>query len=121
MIDVAVSLNGLRVSGHTDIVPRGFDIVCAAVSALTLMLIRGLREIALVEIVDEVGQGNICQKITLTSRVARIMVPQQGQTYLTAVLGFFASAFGCSKFLQAAGIDIGLAYGFFDPCLRLRG
>lgn len=54
MIDVAVSLNGIRVSGHADIAPRGFDIVCAAVSALTLTLIRGLREIALVEIVDEV-------------------------------------------------------------------
>ena len=44
MIDVAVSLNGLRVSGHADIATRGFDIVCAAVSALTLMLIRGLRD-----------------------------------------------------------------------------
>lgn len=26
-----------------------------------------------------------------------------------------------SKLLQAACIDTGLAYGFFDPCLRLRG
>ena len=60
MIDVAVNLNGIHVSGHADIAPRGFDIVCAAVSALTLTLIRGLREIALVEITEEVGQGNIC-------------------------------------------------------------
>ena len=56
MIDVAVNLNGIHVSGHADIAPRGFDIVCAAV----LTLIRGLREIALVEITEEVGQGNIC-------------------------------------------------------------
>lgn len=71
MIDVAVGLNGLRVSGHADIAPRGFDIVCAAVSALTLTLIRGLREIALVEITEEVGQGNICiewQKLNDTGK-----------------------------------------------------
>lgn len=71
MIDVAVGLNGLRVSGHADIAPRGFDIVCAAVSALTLTLIRGLREIALVEVTEEVGQGNICiewQKLNDTGK-----------------------------------------------------
>ena len=39
----------------------------------------------------------------------------------TVVLGFPAPAFGRSQLLQAACIDTGLAYGFSDPCLRLRG
>ncbi len=38
----------------------------------------------------------------------------------TAVLGFFALAFGRFQLLQAACVDSRLAYGFSDPCLRLR-
>ena len=38
----------------------------------------------------------------------------------TAVYGFLAPAFGASLYLQAAGVDTGLAQGGFDPCLRLR-
>mgnify|MGYP002509294654 FL=1 len=60
MINVLVSLNRIRVSGHANIAPRGFDIVCAAVSALTLTLIQGLKDIALVELYENVEPGNIC-------------------------------------------------------------
>lgn len=60
MINVLVSLNRIQVSGHANIAPRGFDIVCAAVSALTLMLIQGLKDIALVELYENVETGNIC-------------------------------------------------------------
>lgn len=38
----------------------------------------------------------------------------------TAVLGFFASAFGGAFHRQAAGVDFILSQGFSDPCLRLR-
>ena len=38
-----------------------------------------------------------------------------------AVNGFLASALGGAFHRQAAGIDLVLAQGFSDPCLRLRG
>ena len=40
--------------------PHGSDIVCSAVSALALTLIRGLREIAQIELNENVEPGNIC-------------------------------------------------------------
>ena len=46
MITVLTAQNKVHVSGHADTAPRGADIVCRAVSALTLTLIRGLKEIA---------------------------------------------------------------------------
>lgn len=60
MINISMSLSRIHVSGHADIAPRGFDIVCAAVSALTLTLIQGLKSIALMELCENVEQGNIC-------------------------------------------------------------
>lgn len=60
MIDVLVKPDRIRVSGHANIAPKGFDIVCAAVSALTLTLIRGLRYIACMELYESVEAGNIC-------------------------------------------------------------
>ena len=46
MITVLVTPNRIHVSGHANTAPKGSDIVCAAVSALTLTLIRGLKDIA---------------------------------------------------------------------------
>lgn len=60
MILVSVKENRIRVSGHANTAPRGADIVCAAVSALTLTLIQGLREIAGMELYESVEAGNIC-------------------------------------------------------------
>ena len=55
MIEVRVRQDSLSLSGHAGYGPRGQSIVCAAVSAITLTMIEGLREIAgirLTEIVD---------------------------------------------------------------------
>lgn len=60
MIKVKVEKSRIRVSGHADTAPKGADIVCAAVSALTLTLLRGLREIACMELYDSVEPGNVC-------------------------------------------------------------
>lgn len=60
MITVLLTPNKIHVSGHANTAPYGSDIVCAAVSALTLTLIRGLKEIALMEPYESVEQGNIC-------------------------------------------------------------
>ena len=46
MIKVSLTQNRIHVSGHANTAPYGSDIVCAAVSAITLTLIRGLENIA---------------------------------------------------------------------------
>lgn len=60
MIEVSTGLNRIQVSGHANAAPRGSDIVCAAVSALTLTLTRGLKEIADMSLYESVEPGNIC-------------------------------------------------------------
>ena len=60
MITILVTSDRIHVSGHANTAPRGSDIVCAAVSALTLTLLRGLREIACMELYESVEAGNIC-------------------------------------------------------------
>lgn len=60
MITVLTAQNKIHVSGHADTAPRGADIVCSAVSALTLTLIRGLKEIAHAGVNETVEPGNIC-------------------------------------------------------------
>lgn len=62
MITVLVAQDRVHVSGHANTAPKGADIVCAAVSALTLTLIRGLKEIAHMELYGSVEEGNICIK-----------------------------------------------------------
>ncbi len=71
MITVLMAPDRLQVSGHANTAPRGSDIVCSAVSALTLTLIRGLKEIACVRLSETVEEGNICigwQAMTDTGR-----------------------------------------------------
>ncbi len=60
MITVLITPNKIHLSGHANTAPNGADIVCAAVSALTLTLIRGLKEIACMGLYESVEPGNIC-------------------------------------------------------------
>ena len=53
MVKVKVEEGRIQVSGHANTAPIGADIVCAAVSALSLTLIAGLRDVS-------VEPGNIC-------------------------------------------------------------
>jgi len=59
MITVLITPNKLHVSGHANTAPKGSDIVCSAVSAITLTLIRGLKEIACMGLNESVEGGNI--------------------------------------------------------------
>ena len=60
VITVLVTPNKIHVSGHANMVPLCSDIVCSAVSALTLTLIRGLKKIAHMRIYESIEGGNIC-------------------------------------------------------------
>lgn len=62
MITVLITPNKIHLSGHANTAPHGSDIVCSAVSALTLTLMRGLKEIAQTELYESVESGNICIK-----------------------------------------------------------
>ncbi len=60
MITVLITPNKIHLSGHANMAPEGSDIVCSAVSALTLTLIRGLEEIACMGLRESVEGGNVC-------------------------------------------------------------
>lgn len=72
MITVLVAEDRIHVSGHANTAQKGKDIVCSAVSALTFTLIRGLVEIAGINLYESVEMGNICikwQKLNDTGKV----------------------------------------------------
>lgn len=59
MITVLVVPGRIHLSGHANTAPKGSDIVCSAVSAITLTLIKGLKEIAQMSLYESVESGNI--------------------------------------------------------------
>lgn len=62
MITVLVAEDRIHVSGHANTAQKGSDIVCSAVSALVFTLMRGLKEIAGMNIYESVEEGNVCIK-----------------------------------------------------------
>lgn len=60
MITILITPKCIHMSGHANTAPRGSDIVCSAVSALTLTLIQGLKEVAGMSLYESVEAGNIC-------------------------------------------------------------
>ncbi len=77
MIVVNIKPTYLTVSGHAARppgVPPGQNIICAAVSALTLTLIEGLRMVAGIWIETEEKEGNVCIKwITLNEKAQTLL------------------------------------------------
>ncbi len=59
MINVKVRKNSISIDGHAGMAPAGSDIVCAGVSALTLTLVKGLQEIASIELTGAQAKGNM--------------------------------------------------------------
>lgn len=71
MIKVSLTLDKIQVSGHANMAPKGSDIVCAAVTAITLTLIQGLENIAYMSLYKSIQPGNICiewQSLTDTGK-----------------------------------------------------
>lgn len=86
MITILVAPDKIHVSGHANIAPRGSDIVCAAVSALTLTLIKGLKEIACTELQESVEAGNICIEWQTINDVGKALV----DTWFLGICGIAA-------------------------------
>lgn len=59
MISVRVRDSGISLRGHAGYSAIGSDIVCAAISALTLTLIEGLKEIARMDLESKEEAGNV--------------------------------------------------------------
>lgn len=77
MITVTITENSLTVNGHAARpagVPEGNNIVCAAVSALTLTLIEGLSAVAGMKIDTEEREGHV--------RIGWMQMNDRGQALL---------------------------------------
>lgn len=74
MITVLVAPDRIHVSGHANTAPWGADIVCSAVSALTLTLIRGLKEIAHMELLGSMEPGNVCVQWQIINDTGKALV-----------------------------------------------
>ncbi len=83
MINVSVSLKGIHVSGHANTAPRGSDIVCAAVTAITLTLIQGLQNIAYMSLYESVEPGNICIEWQTLNDTGKALI----DTWFLGILG----------------------------------
>ncbi len=86
MITVLITPDKIHVSGHANTAPWGADIVCSAVSALTLTLIRGLREIACMSLDESVEQGNICIKWQTVNDTGKVLI----DTWFLGICGIAA-------------------------------
>ena len=86
MISILVTPDKIHVSGHANTAPRGSDIVCSAVSALTRTLIWGLKEIACMELQESVEAGNICIEWQTINDTGKVLV----DTWFLGICGIAA-------------------------------
>lgn len=83
MITILVTPDRIHVSGHANTAPYGTDIVCSAVSALTLTLIRGLKEIACMRLSESVEPGNVCIEWQTINDTGKALI----DTWFLGILG----------------------------------
>ena len=77
MINILLTTNQLEVSGHAkrpEGVPPGANIICAAVSALTLTLVEGLTSIAVEDIEVRQNDGFMAVRWEKLGTVGRALV-----------------------------------------------
>ncbi len=83
VISVSLTQNRIHVSGHANTAPYGSDIVCAAVSAITLTLIKGLKEIACMGLNESAEPGNICIEWQTINDTGKALI----DTWFLGILG----------------------------------
>ena len=83
VITVLVAPNRIHVSGHANTAPHGSDIVCAAVSAITLTLIKGLENIAHMSLYESIEPGNICIEWQTINDTGKALI----DTWFLGILG----------------------------------
>ena len=94
MIQVRVREHKLTVSGHAGYAPKGQDIVCAAVSSLTLTLILGLTQVAGVELKSMEESGYISIEWQHMNEIGKALI---GTWFLG--ISSVAESYNCIQFL----------------------
>lgn len=94
MIEVNISNKGISVKGHAQTAPKGSDIVCAGVSALTLTLLRGLKNIANMAIYERIAPGNVCVEWQTVNDTGKALV----DTWYLGMQGIAETSPGTIKF-----------------------
>lgn len=74
MIEISITENSIVMCGHAGLAPRGFDIACAGVSALSLTLIKGLREIAGIELTERTSNGFLVIQWQHMNEIGRALI-----------------------------------------------
>lgn len=74
MIQVRIREHEITMSGHAGIAPRGYDLVCAAVSALTYTLIDAIRAMEGANINATVDHGNVSVKWQHMNDTGKIII-----------------------------------------------
>lgn len=90
MIRINVKDTGITVSGHAQRLPGappGHNIICAAVSALTLTLIEGLREVAGLDVNARADPGDTVIEWHGQNEISRALV----RTYVLGLEGIRGS------------------------------
>ena len=90
MINIHVDENSITVTGHAERpagVPPGNNIICAAVSSVTLTLIEGLREIAGLQIEAITEPGNVQIKWDRLNDIGKALI----DTWLLGIYGIQGS------------------------------
>lgn len=90
MITIHVTDNSLSVTGHAERpagVPPGNNIICAAVSSVTLTLVEGLREVAGLNIEAVTDPGNVQIRWDRMNDIGQALI----DTWLLGILGIQGS------------------------------
>jgi uncharacterized protein YsxB (DUF464 family) len=80
-------VTGFHVTGHAGLAPKGKDILCAAVSAITQTALLGLKETPGVVISDSIDSGNLaCEICSVKDEEAAVRVDAITGTMLLGLL-----------------------------------
>lgn len=74
MITIKQNNNEISVQGHAEYAPKGYDIVCAAISSLTQALIVSLEQLTDAEITCEISAGNAVIRYMELPKDAQLLV-----------------------------------------------
>lgn len=74
MITIIISTDRVKIRGHASYAPRGQDIVCAGITALTQTLIESIETLTSSKILYEISPGRVDIKFENPNEVAQLLV-----------------------------------------------
>lgn len=74
MITIIISTDRVKIRGHASYAPRGQDIVCAGITALTQTLIESIETLTDSKILYDVSPGRVDIEIKNSGKATRLLV-----------------------------------------------